>query len=69
MEFSMKKNYSYSFFDINRVSWIQTRKMSDTTLIMLEGTMYLAIILLLMKYKFQNHWSDGKHDAKVRTVN
>ena len=69
MEFSMKKNYSYSFFDINRVSWIQIRKMSDTTLIMLERTMYLAIILLLVKYRFQNPWSDGEPNAKVRTVN
>ena len=42
--------------------------LSDTTLIMLERTMYLAIILLLVKYRFQNHWSDGKHNAKVRTV-
>ena len=28
--------------------------LSDTTLIMLERTMYLAIILLLVKYIFQN---------------
>ena len=35
---------------------MQIRKiLSDTTLIMLERTMLLAIILLLGKYKFQNH--------------
>ena len=27
----------------------------DATLIMLERTMYLAIILLLVQYRFQNH--------------
>ena len=43
--------------------------LSDTTLIMLDRTMYLAIISLLVKYRFQNHWSDGKHNAKVWTVN
>ena len=43
--------------------------LSDTTLIMLERAMYLAIILLLVKYRFQNHCSDDKHNAKVRTVN
>ena len=42
--------------------------LSDTTLIILERTMYSAIILLLVEYRFQNHWSDGKHIAKVRTV-
>ena len=64
----MKKNDE--FIDINRGSWIHIRKiLSDTTLIMLERTMYLAIILLLVKYRFQNHWSDGKHNAKVQTVN
>ena len=41
----------------------------DTTLIMLERTMYLAIILSLVKCRFQNHWSEGKHNAKVQTVN
>ena len=50
--------------------WIQICKMlSDTTLIMLERTMHLAILLLLMKCRFQNHWSNGKHNAKVQTVN
>ena len=29
--------------------------LSDTTLIMLKRTMYLAIILLLLQYRFQNH--------------
>ena len=43
--------------------------LSDTTIIMLETTMYLAIILLLAQYRFQNHWSDGNHYAKVGTVN
>ena len=43
--------------------------LSDTTLIMLERTLYLAIILLLVKYRFQNHLSDGEHNVKVRTVN
>ena len=58
------------FFYIKRGSWIQIRKiLSDTTLIMWARTMYLAIILLLVKYGFQNHWSDGKYNVKVRTVN
>ena len=48
---------------------MKERRLSDTTLIMLERTVYLAIILLLVKYRFQNHWSDGKHNAKVWTVN
>ena len=64
----MQKNYKC--FDIKRDSSIQIRKiLYDTTLIMLERAMYLAIILLLVKYRFQNHWSGGKHNAKVRTVN
>ena len=29
--------------------------LSDTTLITLERTTYLAMILLLVKYRFQNH--------------
>ena len=49
---------------------MQIRKLlSDTTPIMLVRTMYLAIIFLLVKYRFQNHWSSGKHNIKVRTVN
>ena len=64
----MKKNYTS--FRCQECFWIQIRKiLSDATLIMLERTMYLAIILLLVKYRFQNHWSGGKHNAKVRTVN
>ena len=58
----MQKNYKC--FDIKRDSSIQIRKiLYDTTLIMLERAMYLAIILLLVKYRFQNHLSDGKHNA------
>ena len=64
----MKKNYTS--FRRQEGSWIQIRKiLSDATLIMLERTMYLAMILLLVKYRFQNHWPDGKYNAKVRTVN
>ena len=49
---------------------MQIRKiLSDTALIMLERTMHLATILLLVKGRFQNHLSYGKHNAKVRTVN
>ena len=63
----MKKNYIFwyqeEFLNTN------TQILSDTTLIMLERTMYLAIILLLVKCRFQNHWSNGKHNAKVWTVN
>ena len=68
----MKTNYNS--FDIKRGSCIQIRKICNTnyvrnyvdaTLITLEKTMYLAITLLLEKYRFQNHWSDGKHNAKV----
>ena len=63
----MKKNYTS--FRCQEGSWIQIRKiLSDTALIMLERTMYLAMILLLMQYKFQNYWSNGKHNAKVQTV-
>ena len=54
----MKRNYK--FVDIKSGFWIQIRKiLSDATLIMLESTMYLAVILLLVKYRFQNHWSGG----------
>ena len=62
----MEKNNN--LFDIKRGSWIQVRKtLSDATLIMLERTMYVAIVLLLITHRFQNHWS--KHNAKVQTVN
>ena len=53
-----------------RDSWIQMRKiLSHTTLVMLERTMHLAMIMLLVKYRFQNPLSDGTHNAKVPTVN
>ena len=49
---------------------IHIRKiLSNTTLIMLERTMHLAIILLLLQYRFQNHGSDGERNAKVRAGN
>ena len=64
----MKKNYTS--FRCQEGSWIQIRKiLSDATLIMLERTMHLAIILVLVKDRFQNHWSGGKQNAEVRTVN
>ena len=64
----MKKKYKW--FRCQEGSWIQIRKiLSDATLIMLERTVYFAIILLLVKYRFQNHWSDGKHNAKIWAVN
>ena len=51
-------------------SWIQICKpLSNTLLIMLERPMYLAIILLSVKYWFQNNWSHSMHNAKVQTVN
>ena len=53
------------FFDIRRGSWIQIRKtLSDATLTLLGRTTYLAIMLLLVKYRFQIYWSDGKHMLK-----
>ena len=64
----MKQNYPS--FRGQEGFWIQIRKiLSDTTLIMLERTMHLAIILLLVKCRVQNHWSNGKYNAKVPTVN
>ena len=64
----MKKNYTS--FRCEEDFRIQIRKiLSDTALIMLERTMHLATILLLVKGRFQNHLSYGKHNAKVRTVN
>ena len=60
----MKNNYTY--FRCQEGSWIQIRKiLFDATLIMLERTMHLAIILLLVKCRFQNHWPNGKHNAKA----
>ena len=51
------------------IIFFNVKILPDTTLIMLERTMYLATILLLVQYRFQNHWSDGKHNAKVQTEN
>ena len=62
----MKKNYKFLWYQEGFLN-TNTPTIIDTTLIMLERTMYLAM-LLLVKYRFQNHWSDGKHNAKVRTV-
>ena len=58
-----------NLFNINRDSWMYMRKTCDATIIMLERTMYLATILLLKQYRFHNHCSDGKHNAKVWTAN
>ena len=55
--------------DVKRVPEYKYPKYYDITLIMLERTMHLATVLLLVKCKFQNHWSNGKHNAKVGTVN
>ena len=63
------KVWRRTIFRCQEGSWIQIRKISDTALIMLEKTMYLAIILLLVKYRFHDHWSNGKHNAKVQTIN
>ena len=41
----------------------------DTTQIMLERTIHLAIILLLVKCRCQSHWSNDKFNAKVWIVN
>ena len=67
----IKYEEELKFFVISRgvPEYKYAKKNFDATLITLERTMYLAIILLLVKYKFQNHWSDGKHNAKVGTVN
>ena len=64
----MKKNYTS--IRCQEDSLIQTRKiLSDTTLITLDRTTYLGNILLLVQYIFQNHWSDGTHNAELWTVN
>ena len=64
----MKK--SYISLRYQEGSWIQIRKiLSDTTLIMLERRMHLAIVLLLVKCRFQNHWSNGEHNAKEWMAN
>ena len=50
----MKKSNAF-FFNIKRGFWIQIRKiLSDTTLIMSERIMCLAIILLLVQYRFKS---------------
>ena len=50
---------------MKRGSWIHIRKiLSDITLIMLERTIYLVIILLLVQYKYQSHWSDSMCNAE-----
>ena len=38
------------FFNIKRGSWIYIRKISDATLIMQAGTIYLATILFLVQH-------------------
>ena len=49
------------FFNVKRSFKIHIRKiLSAATLIMLEKTVYLAIIFSLKQYRFYNHWSDGK---------
>ena len=59
----IKYEEELNFYNIKRGSSIHIRKiLSDTILIMLEGTMYLVIII-------QNHWFDGEHNAKLRIVN
>ena len=66
----MKKNYTFFLISRGVPEYImQNISDGDATLIMLERTMYLAIILLLVQYRFENHWYDGKHNAKVRTLN
>ena len=49
--------------------WILEYIYAKCYLIMLERIMYLAIILLLVQYRFQSQWSDVKHNAKVQAVN
>ena len=55
--------------DVKRVPEYKYTKYYDTTLIMLERTIYLSIIVLLVKCRFQNHWCSGKHNVKIQTVN
>ena len=58
---------------MKRGSWIQIPTQNiiwyNTNYVRKNIYLYLAIILLLVKYRFQNHWSAGKHNAKARTVN
>ena len=50
----MVPGYIYIYLYIRKI-------LSDTTLVMLERTMFLATILLLVQYRFHNYCSDGKH--------
>ena len=65
----MKKNCKHTRYQEGFVNTNTQNIIWYNTIIMLGRTIYLAIILLLVKYRFQNHWSDGKHNAKVQTVN
>ena len=53
----IKYEEELQFFLISRrIPGIHIRKiLSHTTLIMLERTTYLAIVLLLLQYRLQNH--------------
>ena len=64
----MKKNYKFFWYQEGFSNIIQ-QGLSDATLAMLKRTMYLAIILLLVRYRCQSHWSNGKHNAKVQALN
>ena len=64
----MKKNYKFFWYQEEFSNIIQ-QGLSDATLAMLKRTMYLAIILLLVRYRCQSHWSNGKHNAKVQALN
>ena len=64
----MKKNYT-SFRCQEVPEYRYAKVLSDTTLTVLERTVLWAIILSLVKCRFQNHWSNSKHNAKVQTVN
>ena len=57
----MKKNYTSSRCQEGWCLDVKCEKYYDTTLTMLERAMYLAIILLLVKCRFENHWSDDKY--------
>ena len=59
----------YISFRCQEGSCIQIRKILSDTTLMLERTMHLVIILLLVKCRFQNHLSNGKHNAKMWAVN
>ena len=70
----MKKNFKFfwyqeGFLNTNTYKYRNIQILSDTTLTMLERIMCLAIILLSVKYRFQNHLPDCKYNAKERTIN